>query len=204
MESCQGLPDGPCPKACRDRTVHWTVYDLFQCHYCERIRERLRGEEINKLKIPPTVGVKKAKPSKSVTGPSRTDQSASPPSVHDAATNEHRSIQPTGEVEIQPVPAVPKDDRNNNVAYCTAEKCQCQSQIDSLNLQMAALQRQLNFVLSYVGITEHPDLATGEDGRFMTASCSSDSDKKSDDITNAANSSSRNKSLFTEIGRAHV
>lgn len=199
MESCEGLPDGLCPKACRDHTVHWTIYDMFLCNYCERTRERLRAEEINKLKIPPAVGVKKAMPSKSVTGSSRTDQSASPPSMYDAVNNEHRSIQPTGEVEIQPVPAVPKDDRITNVACCTAVKCQCQIQIDYLNHQVAALQRQLNFVLSYVGITEHPDSATGVDGRLMTASCPSDSDKKSDDITNAANSLLRNKPLFTEV-----
>jgi hypothetical protein len=109
-------------------------------------------------------------------------------------TERQAAIQLTGEVEIEPIPAVPKDDRSNNVACCTAVQCHCQIQIDYLNHQVAALQRQLNFVLSYVGITEHPDSATGDDGRFITASCPRDSDKKSDDIDSATN-----KPLFTEV-----
>jgi hypothetical protein len=192
MESCEGLPDGPCPKACRDRTVHWTIYDLFQCNHCERTRDRLRGEEINKLKIPPhTVGAKKTIPIRSDAGPSRTDQSASPPPV---------SIQPTGEVGIQSAPVVPKEDLNNNDDRCTAVRCHCQTQIDYLNHQVAALQHQLNFILSYVGITEQPDSASGGDGggRSMTATCPRDIVMTSDNITNAANSQLRNKPLFSE------
>jgi len=107
--------------------------------------------------------------------------------------SEYRSIQATGEVEIQPDSAMPNDDRNNNDACCTAVKCHCQIQIDYLKHQVTALQRQLNFVLSYVGITEQPDSATGGDVRFMSATCPRVSDKKSDHIANTANSLLRNK-----------
>jgi len=124
---------------------------------------------------------------------SRTDQSANLPLVNEAANNEHGSIQPTGEVKIQPVSAVPKDDCNNNDACCTAMKCYCEIQIDYLNHQVAALQRQLNFVLSYVGITEQPDTATSVDCRFMSATRPRDSDKKSDNIATAAKSLLSNK-----------
>jgi len=138
--------------------------------------------------------VKKALPSKSVTGASRTDQSAIPPLENEAANNEHRSIQPTGEVEFLPDSAVPKDNRNNNDACYIAVKCHCEIQINYLHHQVAALQRQLNFVLSCVGITEQqPDSASGEDGRFLSAMCPRDSDKKSDNIATAAKSLLSNK-----------
>jgi len=75
----------------------------------------------------------------------------------------------------------------------TAVNCHCWIQIDYQNQQVAALQRQLNFVLSHVRITEQRDSATGGDGRFMSATCPRDSDKKSDNIANAANSLLRNK-----------
>ena len=74
MEPCQGLPDRPCPELCCDSTVHWTIYDLFLCNHCERTRERLREDEINKLKSFPALGVKQAKSSKSSSGASKTDQ----------------------------------------------------------------------------------------------------------------------------------
>jgi len=86
--------------------------------------------------------VKKALPNKSVTGTSRTDQSANPPLENEATNNEHY-IQPTGAVEIQPDSArcTCKDDRDNNDACCTAVKCHCEIQINYLNHQVAALQR---------------------------------------------------------------
>lgn len=36
---CQGLPDRPCPKLRCDNTVHNTIYDLFLCYDCERMRD---------------------------------------------------------------------------------------------------------------------------------------------------------------------
>jgi len=75
-----------------------------------------------------------------------------------------------------------------------AAKCHCEMQINYLNHQVAALQRQLNFVLSYVGITEQqPDSATGEDDQLMSATRPRDSDKKSDNIATAAKSLLSNK-----------
>ena len=56
---CEGLPDRPCPKLRCDSTVHYTIFDLFLCHYCERIR----GEEnkMNKLKLKSAVGTDNSK-----------------------------------------------------------------------------------------------------------------------------------------------
>jgi len=117
--------------------------------------------------------------------------------MNEAADNEHSSIKPTGELKIQLVSAVPKDDRNNSDACCTAAKCHCEIQIDYLNHKVAALQRQLHVVLSNVEITKQPDSATDEDGRFMLATCARDRDKKSDNIANAANSLLSNKPPFS-------
>lgn len=36
---CQGLPDGPCPYLRCDASVHSTIYDLFLCNDCERMRD---------------------------------------------------------------------------------------------------------------------------------------------------------------------
>jgi len=50
---CQGLPDRPCPKMRCDSTVPYSIYDLFLCEYCERIRAKeKKREKINKLKVP--------------------------------------------------------------------------------------------------------------------------------------------------------
>jgi len=37
-ETCQGLPDRPCPWLKCDNTVHNTIFDLFLCYDCEKIR----------------------------------------------------------------------------------------------------------------------------------------------------------------------
>ena len=42
MVQCQGLPDGPCPQSRCDASVHNTIYDLFLCDHCERIRDQGR------------------------------------------------------------------------------------------------------------------------------------------------------------------
>jgi hypothetical protein len=44
---CQGNQDGPCPFSCSDSTVKYTIYDLFLCPQCVRIRE---GQQISPAK----------------------------------------------------------------------------------------------------------------------------------------------------------
>ena len=42
--TCQGLPSGPCPDGRCDRTVKYTVYNLFLCPLCERERKTALSE----------------------------------------------------------------------------------------------------------------------------------------------------------------
>lgn len=42
---CQGLPDRPCPRLKCDDTVHNTIYDLFLCVECERMREQTNKKQ---------------------------------------------------------------------------------------------------------------------------------------------------------------
>jgi hypothetical protein len=43
---CQGLPTGPCPDGRQDKTVKYTIYDLFLCPSCERARETIEVEQL--------------------------------------------------------------------------------------------------------------------------------------------------------------
>jgi len=40
--ACQGLPDRPFPWLRCDATVHNTIYDLFLCNNCEKIRDEAK------------------------------------------------------------------------------------------------------------------------------------------------------------------
>jgi len=40
--ACQGLPDQPCPWLLCNATVHNTIYDLFLCNNCEKIRDEAK------------------------------------------------------------------------------------------------------------------------------------------------------------------
>jgi hypothetical protein len=57
---CQGTPDGPCPHGCCDSTVKFSIYDLFLCPRCERAREGAQHSPVGNLSMPPKRG-KKAK-----------------------------------------------------------------------------------------------------------------------------------------------
>lgn len=39
MPLCQGPPGASCPDSCSDSTVHYGIYDVFQCPACERVRD---------------------------------------------------------------------------------------------------------------------------------------------------------------------
>jgi uncharacterized protein (DUF2225 family) len=45
-KACQGLPTGPCPDGHQDKTVKYTIYDLFLCPSCEQARETIEVEEL--------------------------------------------------------------------------------------------------------------------------------------------------------------
>jgi hypothetical protein len=45
-QACQGLPTGPCPDGHQDKTVKYTIYDLFLCPSCEQAREAIEVEQL--------------------------------------------------------------------------------------------------------------------------------------------------------------
>jgi len=68
---------------------------------------------------------------------------------------------------------------------------------------VAALQRQLNFVLSFVGITEQPYSAAGsDDGRVMTITCPSDDYRESDNKASST-TSQRKEPLLCSAANDH-
>lgn len=38
FSTCEGTPEGPCPNSCCDETVHYSIYDVFVCPACEKVR----------------------------------------------------------------------------------------------------------------------------------------------------------------------
>lgn len=54
--SCQGTQNGPCPYACCDKSVKFSIYDLVLCPDCMHARENyhssLANERVGKAAIP--------------------------------------------------------------------------------------------------------------------------------------------------------
>ena len=54
---CEGLPNGPCPESRCDNTVRNTIYDLFLCASCDKVRSELEmNQSTDKNTKPQTRG----------------------------------------------------------------------------------------------------------------------------------------------------
>ena len=63
MATCEGLPDRPCPKKDFDYKVRYTIYDLFLCEYCDRVRgeDENKNRKLEKSKVASAVGIDRSK-----------------------------------------------------------------------------------------------------------------------------------------------
>lgn len=168
--ACQGLPDGQCPSMRCDSSVHNTIYDLFLCNDCERSREIMAS---NKKQGSATTD------NSSTSGTLGRDMRAST-IANTKAASANKSKAKANQAPSTPVsPLVTlttksptqnanksKSDNNTNNAKSNADQAgdrdrgddiingDYQKQIDTLKQQVELLTTQLNFVLSFIGITD--------------------------------------------------
>jgi hypothetical protein len=188
--SCQGLPNGPCPYDCCDHTVKFSIYDLFLCPRCIRIRENQQplttngcADNMSTSAVPPKKGRKAKNTGVVVRGEQQLTHSStsvaddltsrlathSTPATTDDANNSGSSSQDgsvprcspnegrsnrQGEMPTSMVVAPDIASMDQPCTASTSEITFLRQVITDQHAEIQKLKQQLNYVLSFLGITD--------------------------------------------------
>ena len=184
MAACEGLPDRSCPKQNFDPKVRFTIYDLFLCEYCDRVRgeDENKNRKLDKLKVACAVSIDRSKysGSKGVFCEKNSRKLGQLPTDADAVVlqklQQKSNIQLKSNTALLDVEINGFDDAIvNEVKSDTEPSSVKEDQVALLRLELhrqhnliSKLQHQLQSVLSLLGIADQDIQPTDADSLEQT------------------------------------
>jgi len=159
--ACQGLPDRPCPWLRCDATVHNTIYDLFLCNKCEKIRDEAKTStattvvEANTAANLPA-GQRKQRRQKD-------DSIPAEPTTRRKQSTRSTNIDIVKPVNVQPLSTVSSlsvDPALIDVDQNPVAITELKAEVLRLTDLVSSLSTKLNFVLSYLQLSDDSIVAS--------------------------------------------